>query len=50
MLFKRYYIAKLKFKNKAKFCVQIYPIFAGPVTYIASVTGTNYCPDYYPPP
>ena len=30
--FKRY--CKLKFKNQAKFCVQICPIFAGPVTYV----------------
>ena len=29
--FKRY--CKLKFKNKAKLCVQICPIFTGPVTY-----------------
>ena len=32
MYFKRY--CKLKFKNKAKFCVQICPIFAGPVTFM----------------
>ena len=31
MYFKRY--CELKLKNKAKFCVQICPIFAGPVTY-----------------
>ena len=33
LYFKRY--CKLKFKNKAKFCMQICPIFAGRVTYVA---------------
>ena len=35
MYFRKY--CKLKFKNKAKFCVQICPIFAGPVTIILQV-------------
>ena len=35
LYFKRY--CKLKFKNNAKFCVQICPIFAGPVTFSIQV-------------